>query len=156
MTGWLKAGLIGIVILIVLNLIGLIPVLGCITLPLILITYIIVGVMAAMWTQPPRSAGSGAGQGALAALIASLGSGIVNLIITLIRASTGAIGRQLFSQIPPEVLQQLQQSGLPSEFFLGMGGAAVIGSVCCVLGLFVAAVLGAVGGAIYAATKPGT
>ena len=45
MTGWLKAGLIGVLVLIVLDLIGLIPILGCITIPLALITYIVVGVL---------------------------------------------------------------------------------------------------------------
>jgi hypothetical protein len=155
MTGWLKAGLIGVLVLIVLDLIGLIPILGCITIPLVLITYIVVGVLAAAWSMPPRNAGSGAGQGAGAALIAALGNGIVNIIITVVQASSGALQSQVFSQLPPEVLQQLQQSGVPAEFFAGVAGGAIIGTVCCFLGLFVAAILGAVGGAIYAASKPG-
>lgn len=70
MSAWLKAGLVGIAILIVLNLIGLIPFLGCITAPLSLTAYIVVGVLAASYMPPKRETGTAAGQGALAAVVA--------------------------------------------------------------------------------------
>jgi len=153
MTSWLKAGLIGALILIVLNLIGLVPVLGCITGILGLVAYVGAGVMAAAWTPPPRTAGKGAGQGALAALIAGLGGGIVSLVIGVVRAAGGGAA-QAISQIPPQALQQLQDAGIPADFLLGGVGATIIGSVCCLTGVVIAAALGAIGGAIYAATKP--
>ena len=46
MNAWLKAGLIGIAILVVLNLLGIIQILNCIVAPLRWITYIVVGVLA--------------------------------------------------------------------------------------------------------------
>ncbi|MEW6718489.1 MAG: hypothetical protein AB1345_13435 [Chloroflexota bacterium] len=153
MSGWLKAGLIGVVIVIVLNLIGLIQVLVCITLPLIILTYIGVGVLAAAWMPPKRMVGSAAGQGALAALITSLGSGLVNVIINAARAALGGTF-QYFSNIPPELWHSLQEAGIPPRFFLGIGGALIGGMVCCTVGLVIAAGLGAIGAAIYAAVKP--
>jgi len=157
MPGWLKAGLIGGVVLIVLNLLGLISftLLGCILLPLTWLTYVFVGVLAASYTPPPRTAGSGAGQGALAAFLAALLGGIVGLVVSLTQVSAGGFA-SAFRQIPPEVIQQLRDAGLPPELVLGAGGvagAAVVGSLCCLVGLVFAAVLGAGGGALYAGTK---
>ena len=73
----LKAGLIGAVIVLVLNLIGIIPVIGCIGLPLELVAYVVIGALAALWMTPRREAGRAAGQGALAGLIAGAVSGVV-------------------------------------------------------------------------------
>ena len=69
----LKAGLIGAAIVLVLNLIGIIPVIGCIGLPLELVAYGVIGALAALWMTPRREAGRAAGQGALAGLIAGRG-----------------------------------------------------------------------------------
>jgi hypothetical protein len=38
--------------------------------------------------------------------------------------------------------------------FVGPGAGAAVGSMCCLVGLVLAAVLGAIGGAIFAAIKP--
>ncbi len=156
MSGWLKAGLIGVAILIVLNLIGLIPFLACITAPLSWITYVVVGVLAASYMAPRREAGKAAGQGALAALLASFGGGIVSTIIGVIRGAIGGAAQlpQIMQQIPPELRGQVRDLGIPAEFLAGAGGAAICGSMCCLVGVFVAAALGAIGGAIYAAVKP--
>ena len=50
----LKAGLIGAVIVLVLNLVGIIPVIGCIGLPLELVAYGVIGALAALWMTPRR------------------------------------------------------------------------------------------------------
>lgn len=159
MSGWLKAGLIGVAILIVLNLIGLIPFLACITAPLSWITYVVVGVLAASYMAPRREAGKAAGQGALAALLAGFGGGIVSAIIGAIRAATGGVTQygEMMSQIPPDVIRELRNAGISPDMVAGVGGiggAIVCGSMCCLVGVFVAAALGAIGGAIYAAVKP--
>jgi len=153
MSAWLKAGLIGAAILIVLNLIGLVPLLGCVTLPLTFLAYIVIGVLAAAFMPPVRTAGGGAGQGAVAALLAGFLSGIINLLVAAARAAMVDTA-EIISQIPPEILAQLKDAGLPTEFFVGMGGAMIFGSICCVFGTMIAIMLGAIGGAIYAAVKP--
>jgi hypothetical protein len=153
MSGWLKAGLIGGGILIVLQLIGLIPFLGCLTLPLTILTYIVVGVLAASYLPPVRQAGQGAGQGVLASLVAQFIGGIVGLIIAIIQAASGATAN-ILSQIPPEALRQLRSAGVPANMLIGTLGASICGSVCCVIGIVTAAVLGAIGGAVYTAVKP--
>ena len=48
----LKAGLIGAAIVLVLNLIGIVPVIGCIGLPLELVAYVVIGALAALWMTP--------------------------------------------------------------------------------------------------------
>ena len=70
MAGWLKAGLIGAVILIVLNVVELVPCAVCCTLPLEWVALGCVGALAAYWMVAPRTLGAGAGQGALAGVIA--------------------------------------------------------------------------------------
>lgn len=159
MSAWLKAGLIGAAIVIVLNLIGLVPVLVCITAPLVLVTYIVVGVLAASYMPPRREAGSAAGQGALAAVIAGFGGGIVSLVTGLVRAGTGGMFQytQFLQTLPPDVARQFGDLGVSPDILAGAGGigaAAVCGSVCCLGGIIFAALLGAVGAAIYASVKP--
>jgi hypothetical protein len=162
MSGWLKAGLIGLGVLVVLNLIGLIPVVSICVVPLRWITYIVVGVLAASYMVPPRVAGQAAGQGALAAVVASAGGGLVNLVIGLIRAATGSPAQyaDLMRQIPPEVIMQLREIGLTPEMIAGAGGGAaamgsvaLCGSVCCLGGIAFAAALAAIGAAVYASVK---
>lgn len=153
MPGWLKAGLIGAAVMFVLQLISLIPLAGCVTMPLGLVTYAVVGGLAASYLPPTRNAGQGAGQGALAGLVAALVGGVIGIIIGVIQAALGDVPAAL-SQMPSEALDALRDAGLPPGFFLGIGGATICGSVCCGIGMLIAAGLGAVGGGIYAAAKP--
>jgi hypothetical protein len=154
MSSSIKAGLIGAAAAVVLSLLSLIPCIGCITSILGLLLYAGVGVLAAFWLTPPRTAGAGAGAGAIAGLITALAGGIVNMIITTIRfAAMGGPGA-VMSQIPPEVMQQLQQSGVDlAPILASTGGVLGISAVCCVGGLAIAAGLGAAGGAIMASAK---
>jgi hypothetical protein len=156
MSAWLKAGLIGGGILFLLDLIGQIPLVGCCTWILALVVYVVVGVMAASYMLPPRDTGKAAGQGALAAVIAAFIGGLFNLIFsvgrTLIWSSATQMG-QVWSQLPPEVRYQFRELGISPDFFVGVGGASICGSICCITGLIVAAILGAIGAAIYAASK---
>lgn len=162
MSAWLKAGLIGGAILFVIDIIGQIPIICCCTPLLMLIVYIVVGVMAASYMLPPRDTGKAAGQGALAAVVASVIGGAFNLIFSLIRTvfwSTTQAG-QVWTDIPPEVRYMLRDMGLEPEFITefsnfaaGIGGTTICGSICCLGGVIIAAMLGAIGAAIYAASK---
>ncbi|MGD2205276.1 MAG: hypothetical protein PVH17_00740 [Anaerolineae bacterium] len=155
MSPWLKAGLVGAVVLVVLNLLGLIPCVGLITCILGLFAYVAIGALAAYWMPPIRMAGPAAGQGALAAGLAAVIGGIVNAIVMLIR--TAIVGSaEILSQIPPETLRQLEQAGVDPQMFrqfVGPGGALLGGSICCIGGLILAVILGAIGGAAFAAIQ---
>lgn len=162
MSAWLKAGLIGGAILFFVDIIGQIPFICCCAPLLMLIIYVVVGVLAASYMPPPRDTGQAAGQGALAAVVASFIGGVFNLIFSLISTvlwSTSQVG-QVWTDLPPEVRYMLRDMGLEPEFITdigtfagGIGGTTVCGSICCLGGIFVAAILGAIGAAIYASTK---
>jgi len=151
----LKAGLIGAVIVLVLNLIGVIPMIGCLGLPLELLGYVVIGALAAFWMTPRRETGRAAGQGALAGLIASAVSGIVRAILTPVSMRLSGGTAAILSQVPPDSLQALQQAGIDPNVVFGGGTMAGLVLVCCLpLGLLLGAGLGALGGLIYAAAKP--
>jgi hypothetical protein len=163
MSAWLKAGLIGGAILFFLDIIGQIPIICCCTPLLMLLVYIAVGVMAASYMPPPRDTGSAAGQGALAAVVASVIGGVFNLIFSLIRtvvwSSTTQVG-QIWTDLPPEVRYLLRDMGIEPEFYNqinnfsgSLAGTTICGSICCLGGVIIAAILGAIGAAIYAASK---
>jgi hypothetical protein len=155
MSSWLKAGLVGAVVLTILNLLGLIPYVGCFTCILGFVAYAGIGALAAHWMPPLRLPGPAAGQGAMAAMIAALIGGVVNTIILV--AEVAIVGStEILSQLPPETLQQLEQQGLDPQVlnaFAGPGGAVLGGSMCCLGGVVLAALLGAIGGAIYAGIR---
>jgi hypothetical protein len=151
----LKAGLIGVVVVLVLNLIGIIPGIGCIGLPLELVAYIAIGALAGFWIAPPRLTGRAAGQGALAGVIAGVASGIVRTILTPLSMKLSGGTSAILSQVPPESLQQLQQAGIDPNVIFGGGTMAGLVLVCCLpIGLLLGAGLGALGGLIFAAAKP--
>jgi len=162
MSAWLKAGLIGGAILFFVDIIGQIPFICCCTPLLILAVYIGVGVMTASYMPLPRETGKAAGQGALAAVVASFIGGVINLIIMVIRSifwSTSQVG-QIWTDLPPDMRYMLRDMGIEPEFINelssfagGIGGTTVCGSICCLGGILIAAMLGALGGMVYAAMK---
>ena len=162
MSTWLKAGLIGGAILFVIDIIAQIPLICCCAPLLMFAAYIGVGVLAASYMPLPRDTGKAAGQGALAAVVASFIGGLINLVISVIRAafwSTSQVG-QVWTDIPPEVRYMLRDMGIEPEVFAelsnftgGIGGTTVCGSICCLGGILIAATLGAIGAAVYAASK---
>jgi len=150
-----KAGLIGALIVLMVNLMGIIPVIGCIGLPLELVAYIAIGALAGFWIVPPRATGRAAGQGALAGLIAGVASGIIRTILTPLSMKLSGGTSALLSQLPPESLQSLQQAGLDPNVIFGGGTMAGLVLICCLpAGLLLGAGLGALGGLIFAAAKP--
>lgn len=152
---FLKAGLIGGAALVFISLIGLIPVVGCVSLPLTLIAYVAIGSLAAYWLPPRREAGPSAGQGALAGLIAGLISGLANAILTPLGFTMSGGTQDLMSQLPPETLLQLEQAGIDPNVLFGTGTLTGVTLLCCLpAGLLLGAGLGALGGVILAAAKP--
>jgi hypothetical protein len=153
MSPWMKAGLIGGAVVSILNLLGLIPCVGLIACGFSLLVYAGVGVLAGYWMPPPRTPGTAAGQGALGAVVAGLIGGIVNTILITFQVAV-TDSATILSQVPPETLEQLRQSGIDPASLMSPAFGAATGGICCLGGLVFAALLGAIGAAILAAVKP--
>jgi hypothetical protein len=160
----LKAGLIGGVIAVVLALMGQIPCLGaliaCFACFGTLLLWIGVGAWAvSLGGKEIETAGEGAGAGAIAGAVTAVIGGVVNIVIGLARAAifgaTEAAGA--LSQIPPEAWRALKDLGIEPSLFVhwtaGFGGALVGGSLCCLTGIVMAVILGALGGLLWKAMK---
>ena len=155
MRPWLKAGLIGAAIMIVLSLLSMVPFLSCLTLPLQFLAYLGVGGLAAAYMLPRRETGPAAGQGALAGLVAGLASGLISLILTPVSLAMTGGASEIINQLPPDMLRQFEQAGVdPSQLFNTATFTGVTALCCLPTGLIVGAILGALGGLIYASIKP--
>lgn len=152
MSPWLKAGLVGAAVLVLINVLGLIPCVGFLTCILSLVAYIGIGVLAAYWMPPIREAGPAAAQGAGAAALGALIGGIVNSIITAIQW-VAIDPAEILSMLPASQLQQLQEAGLDPTMFAHPGYGIAVASFCCLGGMILAAILGGVGGAVFAGIK---
>lgn len=141
----LKAGLIGLVVLLIVTALNnLLPISGVLVYVLCGISTLIymgIGVLAGLFLVPPRTPGKGAGAGAIAGLIGSGINGVIGVIITSIRLSQG-LG---MAGVDPQQMQQLLDAGYNLQMFL------LPGIVC---GLIVGAGAAAISGAILAAVKP--
>jgi hypothetical protein len=153
----LKAGAVGAAVIVVLNLIGLIPCAGCVVCIFGLLVYVGAGALAAYWLPPVRTAGEGAGAGAIAGVVAGIVGGIVNIVIAALQfAISGgpAAAMRQIDQLPPEVMGQLYGAGVDPRIFSSIGGVLGLSAACCVVGFILSAILGAIGGVIFAAVKP--
>ncbi len=157
----LKAGLIGGVIAVVLALIGQIPCLGWLIACLgSLVLYIGVGAWAvSLGGEEIQTAGEGAGAGAVAGAVTGAIDGVVNIVIQLVRAAVfgAAAAANALSQIPPEAWRALRDLGIQPSLFVrwttGFGGALVGSSFCCLMGIGIAVILGALGGLLFKTMK---
>jgi hypothetical protein len=158
MSGWLKAGLIGAAIVVVLKVLQLVPCVNCCAIPAEWVAYGCIGALAAYWILPVRTMGAGAGQGALAGLIAAAVGGVIGIGIAVVgNAVFGPMQAAMLRQLPPDVLQGMVEAGIDPRMLSGAGTGAVEtitnSSICCGIGLVIAAALGALGGLVFAAVK---
>lgn len=158
MSGWLKAGLIGAAIVIVLKVLGVIPCVSCCALPLEWVAYGCIGALAAYWISPVRMMGSAAGQGALAALIAAVIGGVVGIGANVVGGAVLApLQNAWLRQLPPNMLHEMSKAGLDPQLLAGAGAGVLTnltaGTMCCGISLGIGAGLGALGGLIFAAVK---
>jgi len=146
----LKAGLIGIVILVVMTLLNqfvLLPisqVFTWISCGISLLIYAGIGALAGFFLVPPRTPGKGAGAGAIAGLISGLISSVVGSIIMVAQVSSG----RGIPGVDPQQMQQLTESGMDPAMLVIPG---VLGALC---GMAIGIGVTAIGGAIFAAVKP--
>jgi hypothetical protein len=148
-----KAGLVGAIVAAVLAALTLVPCLGCIASIVGLFWYIGVGVLAAYWLTPPRTTGDGAGAGAVAGVVTALVGGLVSMVVNAIQFSLMGGQAAIMSQMPPDALNQLRDAGIDPGIFASVGGIVAISAGCCMIGLVLAAILGAIGGAVMAAAR---
>ena len=159
MSGWLKAGLIGAVILVLLKVIEVVPCVACCALPLEWVAFGCIGALAAYWIPvASRTMGAGAGQGALAGLIAAAIGGVIGIGVNVVGATVlQPLQVAMLGNLPPEIWRGMIDAGIDPSMLTGTGADVVgtigISSVCCGIGLVVAAALGALGGLIFAAVK---
>ena len=141
----LKAGLIGLVVLLVMTVINnLLPISGGLVYVLCgisMLIYVGIGVLAGFFLAPPRVAGQGAGAGAIAGLISGAINGVVGFIIISVRLAQG-LG---YPGLDAQQMQQLNEMGMNLQLL------AIPGAVC---GAAIGAGVAAIGGAIFAAVKP--
>lgn len=151
---WLRAGLIGAGTLIVVNLLGLVIGFGLLSL-LLLIALAGAGALAASFIPPRRQVSRGAGQGALAGLMSGLAGGITYSVMFGAGISAAGGVQGLVDQLPAQLLDQYRQMGVDPATVLS-GGILTMVLVLCCLPTFVGlgALLGALGGAIFAGIKP--
>ncbi len=153
MPNWLKAGLIGAAVVVVLNLLAFFPCVACLTLIPTLVTFGCVGALAAYWMPPLRMAGPAAGYGALAGLITGLVDAVMGVVVIV--ASTVFWGSvSAVSQLPPEALRELQRAGVDPSLFAAPLASAFFATICSGIFVVIAVGLGALGGVIFAAVKP--
>jgi len=149
----LKAGLIGGGIVAVLQIVGLIRCVGCFTWLLGWVAYVGAGVLAAYWLPLPRDAGEGAGAGAIAGVIAAVIGGIVGMTVSGIQFAITGGSAAVLSQMPRESLEIMRDAGIDPAIFANIGAVLGASALCCVVGMVIAAVLGAIGGAVFAALQ---
>ena len=163
MSGWLKAGVIGAVIVVVLKVLQVVPCVNCCAIPAEWVAYGCIGALAAYWISPMRTMGTGAWQGALAALIAAAIGGVIGIGLSVVGNAVlgpmlAPVQESMLRQMPPEFFSQLAEAGIDPSLITGTrvstGEAITSGSMCCGVGLVFAAVLGAIGGLVFAAVKP--
>jgi hypothetical protein len=149
-SNWLKAGLIGAAVMVLLGILGIIPCFACFSWILVFITYGCVGGLAAYWMPSPRQPGPAACHGALAgAIAAAIGGGV--WLILLVGATTvfvplGIVGDALEGTgVDPAALWETVASVI---------GSITCGTGCYALGIAIAVGLGALGGLVFAAIQP--
>jgi hypothetical protein len=159
MRAWVKAGVIGGIIQILLTIptpvIYLLPadagsiVSLCICLPFFF-SYPVVGILAAHWLTPPRDTRQGAIAGSQAGLLAAGIDSVATGMLTIIIALLGLPQRYL-DQLTPEMLEAVQRSGMESMFTTG---GQIVTTLCSLpIHALLGVVFGCVGGLIYAAVK---
>lgn len=148
----LKAGGIGAAALLVLTLLAQIPAVGIVCCCLAYLAYVAIGAgygFFAVKNGRMVNVGAFALGGAISAAVAGIVQGIVGGILSLILTTPAQMAqaldqlRSMGYDIPPEVAQFYTTAGA--------GVASIFVGICCAF--IIAAVLGAIGGAIYAAAN---
>ncbi len=154
--GTLRTGLIGAALGAGLGLVSVIPVVGCLALPLTLILYAGIGIFAALQLPPPRAPSLGAGVGAITGALSGLGYGLINMIVTPLMFIMMGGPQEIVQDLPPQLLGMYRQAGLDPHMFFTPFTVTLSTGLCCLSSVVFAAMLGAIGGVITAVINPQT
>jgi len=149
----LKAGVVGGLVAAGLALLSLVPCLGCVALVADFVLYVLAGGLAGYWLVHPRTVGAGAGAGAIAGAVTALMGGVMDTIVTVLFFVLRGSPQAFLRALPPQTLRQLQELGIDPRIALSPAAMLGANSFCCLLGIVLAAVLGALGGAVVAALQ---
>jgi len=150
----LKAGLIGLAVMVVISLINQLllveiyakqPILSFASCGVSVVLYVGIGVLAGLFLPAPRKAGDGAKAGLIAGLISAVVSVLLGVLIMFIRTQSGAP----LPGVTPEQLEMIEESGINMGLITLISGS--VGAIC---GAGIGAGAAAGGGALLAAIKP--
>ena len=151
MSNWLRAGLVGAVAVAVLQLLAVIPCVGCLTWFLLYLAYGCIGALAAYWMPPLRQPGRAAQQGALAGAIAGAIGGTV-LVILAVGVATILLPLEFFGYFMEGA--SIGPSAQFWETLAGLTRSIAFATSCYAVGVGMAAGLGALGALLFAVIKP--
>lgn len=146
----LKAGLIGILVIVVWSLFAqlvltLSGVLACASSGVSALLYAGIGVLAGFFLAVPRTAGNGAKAGAIAGVVSGfVGSLVGTAVLAITVATVGSV-----PNLAPEQMEALAELGWGLWTIVAISGA--IGVPC---GMAIGAGAAAVGGAVFSAIVP--
>lgn len=150
----LKAGLIGLVVMVVVSAINQFllaelyaaqPLLSLGSCGVSILLYAGIGALAGLFVRAPRTAGDGAKAGLIAGLISAVVSVGVGLVVLFVRTRSGAP----LPGVTPEQMEMLQEQNINLGLITLLSGT--VGALC---GAGLGAGAAAGGGAIAAAIKP--
>jgi len=148
-----RTGLLTGILIVGLSLLTLLPCgLACLIEPLTWLLYVLAGWWA-MWSSHQRpDPGTAVITGGLAAFVAAVIGGLADtalLVLLQLVELPGPGPLATFMHLPPDLLLELDRIFPP-----GPENAALVGTLCCVGNLVIAAVLGAVGGLLRVYLRP--
>jgi hypothetical protein len=150
----LKAGLIGLAVMVVITLINQFvllnvfagnTILSLVSCGVSVVLYAGIGVLAGFFLAPTRTPGNGAKAGAIAGLISAVVSVVLGIAIMAVRSAGGGP----LPGLTPEQMEMMAEQGINAGRLVLLSGG--VGAVC---GAAMGAGAAAGGGAILAAIKP--
>jgi hypothetical protein len=149
---WLKAGLAGAGVAIVLQIIGIIPCVNCLIFPITCVAWFIIplasGYLAATWAKVARDEfQKGAVQGVFSGLVLGSVSGLVSIPIQMVSILINQGQNAALSALNEQEVDYTDYMDLPS----GLAGAVICGFIGCGIGLVIDVLLSALGGIIKVA-----
>ena len=151
---WLKAGLAGAGVAIVLQILGIIPCVNCLILPITCTAWFIIplasGYLAATWAKVARDEfQKGALEGVYTGLVLGGVSGLVSIPIQMVSTLINKGQNAALSALDEQDVDYSSFVDIPA----GMAGAMICGAIGCGIGIVIDVLLAALGSIIKVAVS---